>query len=265
MKMNRGLERLNAYLLAGLVGMLGACGTQEDQGAKTSNSSTELRTDTAEIISTAMDSKDMASRACEILTPAMVERVFGIAEANLRQDGIMGCIYSSSADGTELSARLNMLKSHDTEALAVAWFENATRSMSQEEAVQFMQGVTENAKRQEAIDTDIKKQAVGDLGGLLSATVSEDGIRYEPVSGIGDDASVNTSEGSLFVRKGRLTFSVAAYHGPKQPTPNLAGVAIKDMAKAAMQASRDWTKETVPQRTADATKLARVIVEALPR
>jgi hypothetical protein len=45
----------------------------------------------------------------------------------------------------------------------------------------------------------------------------------------------------------------------------MVGVAIKDMTKAAMQAGKDWTKDTVPQRTADATKLALAVVEVLPR
>lgn len=263
--MNIRLEGLSVCLLAGVVGMLGACGTQEDESAKTSTASTELRVDAAEIKSTSMVGKEMASRACEILTPALVAQIFGVAEENLRQDKIMGCIYSSKTDGIELAAALNMLKSHETEAMAVTWFENATHSMSQEEAVQLMQGVTEGAKKREEIDSDIKKKAVDDMGGLLSAIVSEDGVQYEPVSGIGDDARVNTSSGSLWVRKGSLTFSVAAYHGPKQPAPNFTGVAIKDMAKAAMQASNDWTIKTLPQRRADAIKLAQAVVEALPR
>jgi hypothetical protein len=256
--MSKRLNAVSVFLLAGFIGMLGACGTQEDESATASSS-------LAEVNSPSMDLKEMASRACEILTPALVAQVFGVEETNLRQDKIMGCIYSSKADGNELLARLNMLKSHETEALAEAWFESATRSMSKEEAVQFMQGVTEDAKKREEIDSDTKKKVVDDMGGLLSATVSDDGIQYEPVSGIGDNARVNTSEGSLFVRKGRLTFSIAAYHGPKQPAPNMAGVAINDMARAAMQASEDWKKETVPQRTADATKLALAVVEVLPR
>jgi len=262
---NRKLDRLIVCLLAGFVGTLGACGTQEDESAATSASSTELTVDATEMSSTSMGGKEMAPRACEILTAALVAQVFGVAEASLRQDRIMGCIYSSNTDGDELMAGLSMLKFHDTEASATTWFENATRSMSKEEAVQFMQGATDDAKKREEIDSDTKKKAVDDIGGLLSATVGEDGIQYKSVSGVGDEARVNTSEGSLFVRKGRLTFSVAAYHGPKQPAPNMSGVAIKDMAKVAMQASKDWTKETVPQRTVDATRLALAVVEVLPR
>jgi hypothetical protein len=263
--MNKGLERLSVCLLAGFVSVLGACGVQEKDDVGTSAGSTERRIDASGSNSNAMDGSEMASRTCEILTPAMVAGVFDVAEATLRQDRIMGCIYSSNADGIELSARLNMLKSHETEAMAAAWFESATRSMSREEAVQFLQGVTEDAKQREEIDTDAKTKVVDDVGGLLSATVGEDGIQFEPVSGIGDDARVNTSEGSLFVREGHLTFSVAAYHGPTQPAPDLKGVAIKDMAKAALRANKDWIRGTVPQRTADATKLALAVVEALPR
>jgi hypothetical protein len=252
-------------VLVGFVVMLGACGTQEEGSGSTSSRSNELKVDAAEIKTTSLVTKEMVAAACEILTPTMVAHTFGVDEASLRQDKIMGCIYSANANGLELEARLSMLKAHESPGSAATWFENATRSMSKDDVVQFMRGVSEDAKKREEIDTKTKEKVVDDMGGLLASTVGEDGIQYEPLSGLGDAARVNTSEGSLWLRKGNLTFLVAAYYGPKQPAPNLAGVPIKDMAKAAMKASKDWTKETLPQRRADASKLALAIVEAIPR
>jgi hypothetical protein len=265
LKMKTGLKGLSICLLAGFVGTLGACGAQEDDSATASTPATQLRADAADVKSTYIVSKEMASEACEILTPAMVAEIFGVAESSLRQDKIMGCIYSSNAEGDELSASLSMLMMHESEAMAAAWFENATRSLSQNEAVQLMRGATADAKQQQEIDTDTEKKVLDDMGSLISSTVGDDGIQYEPVSGIGDDARVNASEGSLWIRKNRLTFLVAAYHGPKPPAPNLLGVAIKDMAKAAMQASNDWKRETVPQRKTDSIKVAQAVVEVLPQ
>jgi hypothetical protein len=195
----------------------------------------------------------------------MVAEVFGVAESSLRQDKIMGCIYSSNSEGDELSASLSILMMHESEAMAATWFDNATRSLSQDEAVQLMKRATADAKERQEIDTDPKKQVLDDMGSLISSTVSEYGIQYEPVSGIGDDARVNTSEGSLWVRKDSVTFLVAAYHGPRQPAPNMKGVAIKDMPKAAMRANSAWKKATIPQRRADSIKVAQAVVEVLPR
>jgi hypothetical protein len=211
-----------------------------------------------------MFSKETVGKACEILTPALVAQVFGVAETSLKQYKPSGCAYSAEADGKNLSVMLAMLNVHDTVPMAETWFQNATRSMSKDEAVRLMQGVTEGAKKREEIDTDTKKKAVGDMGDLVAGSVSEDGVQYEPVASVGDEARVNNSDGGLWVRKGNLTFLVAAYYGPDMPPPNMAGVAIKDMAKAAMKANTEWKKKTVPQRRADATRVAEAVVEALP-
>src|SRR5690606_10995585 len=119
------------------------------------------------------------------------------------------------------------------------WFKNATRSMTKEETKEVMGQITQRTKEREEIDTEAKEKVVDDLGGIMAEMSGKDGIQFEPVSGVGDEASFNLSDGGLSVRQGNLTFTVAPYHGEAAPTPNFKGVSPKEMAKVAMENNRE--------------------------
>jgi len=210
---------------------------------------------------------EVAKNACEILTPALVSTTFGVPEPDLKQMKIMGCTYSAKAVGPEkllVNASFTTIMMHKSDSVAQAWFANATKGMTREEADRQMDQVTRRAQDHETIDTKTKKRVVGDMGELIKQATSTEGIQYESVEGVGDEARVTTSDGALWVRRGSLTFVVGAYKGTPQPPTDLKGVAVKDMTKKAMQAHKDWMESTVPQRKEAAIKLGKAVVAALP-
>ena len=58
---------------------------------------------------------------------------------------------------------------------------------------------------------------------------------------------------------------VSAYQGPSEPKPDLAdlGADIKQIAARVNESKARWISKTLPQRKADATRLAKGIVAEL--
>ena len=149
----------------------------------------------------------------------------------------------------------------------MTWFENATANKTQEEVRGEVEQVAERAREDESIDTDLEKKTVDTMGGLMAEALPKDGFRYEPVTGIGDEARVALNDGAIWTRVGNLTFTVSAYKGSAQPKPDLDMSDMKDLKKLtrkATEAQQKWLKEKHDERKAAATKLARRIVDALP-
>ncbi len=65
------------------------------------------------------------------------------------------------------------------------------------------------------------------------------------------------------MRVGNLTFNLSAYHGPKEPQPDFAGLEVSQMLEAAKKQAKKWQLQTAPQRALDSEKLARALVAAL--
>ncbi len=212
--------------------------------------------------------KALAKQACDILTPERVEQTFGVPAAELKQVTVVGCTYSfrdkDAPEKLQLDARFGTIRAHKDEEAAKQWFGNATKGMTQEEKKQAMAAIAQGAKDREEVDSKAKEKVVDQLGSAMVELTGSDGIRFESVNGIGDEARFNLSDGGLWVRTGNLTFTVTAYHGPPAPKPNLKNVGLQEMAKAALSANREWLQQTLPKRKADASKLAAVILKALP-
>lgn len=210
----------------------------------------------------------LTKKACEILTAERVGQTFSVPAAELKQMRLMGCVYTwegpDDQPKMQLEARFSTIQVHRNEASAKQWFANATKGMSQEEVKQAMAEVTSQAKEREEIDTKTKEQAVDKVGGALTELTGSDGIRFESIDGVGDEARLSLTDGGVWLRTGNLTFVITAYHGPVQPKPDLTGVGLQGMAKAALAANREWVKQTMPKRKEDAVKLAQVVLKALP-
>jgi hypothetical protein len=254
--------------------MLAACGGNEE-GTADAGASPDERIEAAAAAAARRSGvhfeKGISKRACEILTPAMVAETFDVPESELRQMKMMGCIYSwkrkDAAGETILEANLTMLRAHETEEGARTWLENATANKTNEEVRDEMKQVTEKAREDDSIDTELKKETVDTMGGLMAQALPKDGFRYEPVAGIGDEARVALNDGAIWARVGNLTFTVSAYKGAPQPKPDFDMSDMKDLQKLtrkATEAQHKWLKEKHDERKAAATKLARRVVEALP-
>lgn len=210
----------------------------------------------------------LTKKACELLSPERVGQTFGIPAAELKPISAMGCTYrwksKAAAEAMQLDARFSTIQAHADEASAKQWFANATKGMSQEETKEAAAAITRKAKEHEEIDTQAKERTLDKVGDALGGLAGPEGIRFEAVGGVGDEARLDLSDGGLWIRTGNLTFVVSAYHGPPAPKPDLKGVGLQEMAKAALAADREWVQKTITKRKEDATKLASVILKALP-
>ena len=212
--------------------------------------------------------KSLTKKACELLSPERVGETFGIPAAELRPISAMGCTYRWESKGadepTRLDARFSIIQVHANAASAKQWFANATKGMSQKEVKDAMAAVTRATKEREEVDTKAKEKTVDLMGGALGDAAGAGGFQFETVDGVGDEARLALSDGALWVRTGNLTFVLSAYHGPPAPKPDLKGVGLQEMAKAALAADREWVEETLSKRKGDASKLTAVLLKALP-
>jgi hypothetical protein len=210
--------------------------------------------------------KDMRKKACELLSPKMVADTFGVPEGELEQRKIMGCIYTWKGGGEIVEARITMLRAHKSEKMAATWFGNATKSLTKEEMAAQMQMVKKRVKERKEVDTKLKKDTADKLADVASDMMPDGGVSYEDLAGVGDQARVNTNDGSVWVRVANLTFHVVGFKGKDMEQPKYTAADMKNIKKVtamAKKAQQEWLKATIDQRRGDGTKLAKLIVGKL--
>jgi hypothetical protein len=248
-----------------------AAASAHDQGTEASaQRAAEKMVDKAADKAGATFAKEISKKACEVLTPSMVAETFDVPEGELKQMKIMGCIYSWNRKGDDdpliLEAKLMLLRAHDTVDEARLWFKNATADKTGKELQEDVKKVTEKAKENEDVDTDLKKETVGTIGSLMAEGM-KDGARYESISGIGDEAKVAERDGAVWARVGNLAFTVNAYKGPPQPRLHLDPkdmTNVKEITAKSMQAQKEWLAKTHEERKKASIQLARLVIGALP-
>lgn len=207
--------------------------------------------------------KDMRKKGCELLTAKLVADTFGVPEAEIEQFKMMGCIYNWKGGGEIVEANITLLRAHKSEKAAAQWLENATRSATKEEMVAQMEQVRGKVKEREEIDTKLKEKTADQLIDVANDMMPDEGVAYEDVEGVGDQARVNLGDGTLWVRVDNLTFNVVGYKGKPQEQPKYTAADMKDIKKVtamAKEAQQAWLKEVAGQRRADGTRLAKLIV-----
>ena len=208
--------------------------------------------------------KDMNKKGCEILTAELVGETFGVPAAELKQIKMMGCTYTWGKGDDVVEGRISMLRAHKSEKSAAGWFERATKTLTKEEVAKQMEEVKARVKERKEIDTKLKEKTADKLTDIATDMTPDEGIVYEDVDGIGDEARANVSDGSIWIRIDNLTFNVAAFKGKAQPPPEIKpGGKPNDMIAAAMEASKKYMRETAPKRKEDGIKLAKLVVEAI--
>lgn len=276
---------LRAVAICGLILPLSACdsGKDEKQGddakveqAAESASSAEdtiekiddhVATEVAkELSDEARFGKDMRKKGCELLTPKLVADTFGVPEGEIKQTKIMGCIYNWDAEGQMVQATITLLRAHKSEKLAAQWLENATQALTKEQMAAQMQEVKGKVKEREEVDTKLKEKTADSLMDVATDMLPDEGVSYEDVDGVGDQARINTGDGTLWVRVDNLTFNVTAFKGKEMEQPEYTPADMKNIKKVtamAKQAEQTWLKENVDQRRADGIKVAKLIVANL--
>lgn len=207
--------------------------------------------------------KELRKRACEFMTKDMVAGLFGVPAAELQQMSIMGCMYMWKKNGQVLDAKLMSIRVHKSAQMAATWFKNATANKTKAQLDAEMDSVKAKVQKQKELDTELKKKTAANLTDVAKMGMPDEGVSYQNVPGIGDEARVSNADGAVWVRLRNMTFHVSAFKGPEQPRPEFDPKNIKGIAKAAMESQKKWMKDTLEQRKKDAMKLAPLVVKAL--
>ena len=195
----------------------------------------------------------------------MVSEQFGVPAADLKQMKIMGCIYTWDDDDEMIDAKVMMPRVHKSEDRAKLWFTNATKSLTKEEVDAQFEMVKGKLDDEKMLKRDIEKKTAKGITDIAKMGTPEEGVNYEDVPGIGDEARISSADGTLWVRIGNFTMQVSAYKGGKQPKPKLDPKNTKGFVKATMEAQKNWLADTYEQRKADVTKLAPKVVAAVEK
>lgn len=211
--------------------------------------------------------EDQRKKGCEMLSPALVAKLYSVPEDALRPIEIGGCTYSyRSADKSQVvEVSIMSITVRKDAADARMYFDNATASRSAEEIRAQLDMVMGEAKKADEIDSEAKAKAVDQVGGAMAGMVPDGGFQYEDVDGVGDAARLLAHEGNLTVLVGNMMFTVDAYAGPAAPKPDMSGAgADTDKIMAiAKQANAEWMAQTRDQRKQQAIELAKAIIAEL--
>ena len=209
------------------------------------------------------EDKEFRKKACDFLTPEMVSGAFDVPAKELKQTKIMGCIYSWNKDDQTLNAQLMLIMVHKSLDRAKLWFKNSTANKTKAQLDQEMEKVKAEVQKRKELDTNLKKKTAGNITDLAKMGMPKEGVSYEDVSGVGDEARISNTDGMLNVRLGNVTFKLSAYRGPAKPKMKIDPKNIKGMPKVAMALQSKWIKDTLEQRKAAAKKLAPAVVKAI--
>lgn len=190
-------------------------------------------------------------RPCEALTAQMVADVLDVGADRLEQSQPLDalCSYEMEEDGDTLQVEVTLDARESVDA-AAAYFSAATRSMSREELEEAMKTLQDMS----AEDESDGQEEVTD--GIASGLM-QDGIQFEDVEGVGDEARFEPSNGSLHLRKGNLLIDLSAFHGPKMPLPD------KITSDTIMKAMNAWLQDTMDTRKKQAVALAGAVLADL--
>lgn len=210
--------------------------------------------------------KEMGKKGCDLLTAKMVADTFGVPEAEVEQFKMMGCIYNWKGDDEIVEANITLLRAHKSEKAAAKWITNATRSQTKEEISAQLEKVREGVKDSDEVNTKLEEKTADQLMDVANDMLPDEGVSYEDVDGVGDEARVNVGDGTIWVRVDNLTFNVVGYKGPPQKELDLSPADMKDLKKVtamAKEAQQAWLAEVADDRRAGGEKLGKVIVENL--
>lgn len=239
--------------------LVGCSGGDNDDGfsppVASSNATTDQRVTDSANVDAAVE-----KTPCDLLTADMVARVFDVPAAELEQSQQMSsrCNYSRDDGDERLDVSFDVAGVFDDAKAASKRFRSVTKGLSGEEMQRAMAGIKADVA-DKLEDKPAGTRQAAEAVVESSSKGRSDGIRFEDVDGVGDEArlALTVGAGDLYVRAGNMNFTVAAYSGPAMPRPD------KLTASSIMAADKQWRSETLPQRKEAAIKLANAVVESL--
>lgn len=151
------------------------------------------------------------------------------------------CFYQMEGDGRFLEVTA-MVRAFATQAAASEFYDEFTRDVSPGEMAERLQEL--------GVDTD-------DPFSIADRSVAarlKDGIRFENVGGIADQARFDASDGTLHLRRGTMVLGVSAFHGPPPTLPTKVTPETMADAEAA------WKAEAMELRRRQAADLAQAVL-----
>lgn len=163
--------------------------------------------------------EDLRNAPCQVVTRDMVSTVFSIPAAEIEQSSMSTLCGYRWEDGRELlDVTVHVSAISDDASQARTLFQQATAKPD---------------------------QTPGAHGEAI----------FEDVEGLGDQARSDTRTGEVHVLRGRLYFTLNAYHGPVMPVP-----ARQPLAETVVNAQAQWQSATLDQRRQASTELARASI-----
>lgn len=230
-------HRVVRLLAAAALGVsLSACGGAD------ADSGSEARFDTA-----------VGENACDLVKPKTVADAFDVPAEDLEQSNYVSseCEYEWEDADASLTATV-AVEVFETADKAAENFEGVTKSMSADEVSDAMSKISDAAEASGDLDSKGEQEAADAASGALSGA-----IHFENVEGVGQKARFETNNGTLYVLEDNLRLRITAFKGPDMPLPD------EISAEAMSKAANEWHQETMPERKAQATKLAKDIIAAL--
>lgn len=185
-------------------------------------------------------------RACEIVTSDMVSTTLDVAVGELQQtdDFPSMCSYLMEGNGRilEVYVRINPFASDED---AAEHFNEFTRDVSPEEMAERLQEIGVDAN---------------DPSGIGDRAISvrlKDGIQFENVEGIADQARSDIRDGTLHLRQGSAVLTIDAFYGPPPTLPSQ----VTPESIAAAEAA--WKMDTMALREGQAMELAKAALSLL--
>src|SRR5690606_23259583 len=123
-------------------------------------------------------------------------------------------------------------------------FRNSTADKTRAELQADMEKVKAGVRDAGKVDTPQKETTLG----LIGDGVTQAGVSYEDVPGVGDEARIEKGNGSLTVRVKNLSFTVRGYKGRAfEPPVTKLGTTpqqIREMMATTQAAQRKFHEET---------------------
>lgn len=199
--------------------------------------------------------KSLLEAPCELTPTTMLAGLFDIPADEIEQTPIdlLGAYCSSEWDGNDKTFSMDVsVQVFDDAEQAAQRFAKATRSVTDEE----MAAAVNTLKRQAGNDGDASDSEKKETEGILGA-IGKQGIKFEGVAELGDEARFKVSSGDLLTRVGNMILTITAYYGEEMLLPDDFSVA------AVTKNSTAWTKRTMPTRKQQASEVTQAVIDEL--
>ena len=209
--------------------------------------------------------KDDRKQRCHKLTPELLAKLYDFPVERLEdqrpKDDKLRCNYQWTEGDELFFAQVGSMFVQKDEEASKQHYARSTTNQTQDEVEKQMADVAEKAGERPEMDSKAKKDAAKTATSAF-AKMTEEGVTYEPIPGIGDEAKVNSRDGSVWVRIGNAHLIFTAYRGPNKKPLLADGRPVADIDKI-MAHEREWVQSTFDERKEAATKLAKAYVPLL--